>query len=59
MDGVVLRRVVGEVPGTVFLCNESEFQSAQIERREPTAIGFPAFDIVLNDDDAETDNLIG
>jgi hypothetical protein len=50
IDGVVERRVVGGVPGTVFLCNESEFQSAQRENRDPVAIGFPLADVILDDE---------
>jgi hypothetical protein len=53
MDGIVERRVTGETAGTVFLCNESEFQSARIEGREPISIGFPIVDVVENPDNAE------
>lgn len=48
MDGIVTRRVVGETASTVFLCNESEFQSAARDGREPTSIGFPIGDVIQN-----------
>lgn len=45
MDGVAERRVVGSNAGTVHLCSENEFKSAEIEGREPIAIGFPEEDV--------------
>jgi hypothetical protein len=47
-DGIVELRVTGGNKGTVFLCNEFEFQSAQKEKREPISIGFPIEDIVTD-----------
>jgi len=52
-DGIVIRRVVGTAPGTVHLCNESEFVAAEKENRKPVAVGFPLVDIVP---DQPTDN---
>ena len=46
MDGIVERRVVGGAKGTVHLCNESEFEQAKQENRDPVAVGFPASDII-------------
>jgi hypothetical protein len=46
MDGIVERRVTGSRVGTIYLCNESEFQAALKEGREPNAAGFPETDIV-------------
>lgn len=48
IDGIVERRVVGSTVGTVYLCNEDEFESAEHEGREPVAIGFPVEDVVEN-----------
>jgi hypothetical protein len=46
MDGIITRRVVGESGrGTVYLCNETEFQNAQKEKRQPVTIGFPIEDV--------------
>lgn len=45
IDGIVVRRVVGSVAGTVHLCTDFEFESAQREDREPIAIGFPKEDV--------------
>lgn len=50
IDGIVERRVVGGVDATVFLCDESEFQSARKGNREPVAIGFPVADVILDDE---------
>lgn len=46
IDGVVERRVIGSGFGKVYVCKESEFQSALKENREPVGMGFPLADIV-------------
>jgi hypothetical protein len=56
MDGIVERRVVGMGPGVIYLCNESEFQSAKGDDREPEAIGFPLVDVVENEDFSTTEH---
>lgn len=54
IDGIVTRRVVEEAHGTVYLCTENEFESAQKENREPIAMGFPIEDVVDRQPVSET-----
>jgi hypothetical protein len=47
---ILERRVVGTVDDKkVLLCNEDEFNAALADNREPTSIGFPVTDVIIND----------
>ncbi|MEQ1606123.1 MAG: hypothetical protein ABL999_14775 [Pyrinomonadaceae bacterium] len=49
-DRTLERRVAGMLDGkTVFVCNDEEFNAALEEGREPTSIGFPITDVIIND----------
>lgn len=39
------RRVVKDLGHTVVICNESEYQRALVEDREPQGVGFPRTDV--------------
>ena len=58
MDGVAERRVVGSIAGTVHLCSAEEFESAEVEGREPIAIGFPVEDVYGMDAEPVTSETI-
>jgi hypothetical protein len=45
-SGKILNRVVVAVERpNVFICREEEYAAAQREKREPTCIGFKAWDV--------------
>lgn len=42
----IIRRFLAKRNGTVLICSEEEYQSARLERRKPTCVGFPLSDVV-------------
>lgn len=47
---ILERRVVGTIEDKkILLCNDEEFNAALEEGREPTSIGFPITDVIIND----------
>lgn len=42
----IVRRFLAKRNGTVLICSDEEYQSARLERRKPTCVGFPLSDVV-------------
>lgn len=42
----IVRRFLAKHEGTVLICSEEEYRSAQLEKREPMCVGFPVADVV-------------
>jgi hypothetical protein len=42
----IIRRFLAKRDGTVLICSDEEYQSARLERRKPTCVGFPLSDVI-------------
>jgi hypothetical protein len=42
----IIRRFLSKRNGTVLICSDEEYQSARLERRKPTCVGFPLADVI-------------
>jgi hypothetical protein len=42
----IVRRFLAQRNGTILICSEEEYQSARLEKRQPTCVGFPISDVV-------------
>jgi len=42
----IIRRFLTKRNGTVLICSDEEYQSASLERRKPTCVGFPLSDVI-------------
>jgi len=42
----IIRRFLAKRNGTVLICSDEEYQSARLERRKPTCVGFPLSDVI-------------
>ncbi len=42
----IIRRFLAKRDGTVLICSDEEYQSARLERRKPTCVGFPVSDVI-------------
>jgi hypothetical protein len=42
----IVRRFLAKRHGTVLICSDEEYQSALLEKRKPTCVGFPISDVI-------------
>ena len=42
----IIRRFLAKRNGTVLICSDEEYQSARLERRKPTCVGFPLSEVI-------------
>jgi hypothetical protein len=50
----IIRRFLAKQNGTVLICSDEEYQSARLQRRKPTCVGFPLSDVI----NVETDSAV-